>query len=424
MDGNAMYALAERLFPICRSLTGSGVRETLHILQEHMPQLTLHEVPTGTQVFDWVVPKEWNIRGGYLETEAGDRILDFADTNLHIMGYSTPVDAWMTREELLAHVYVLDDQPDVIPYVTSYYKERFGFCMTKTMRDRLPEGRYHAVIDSTLADGSLTYGELILPGETPDEILLTTYVCHPSMADNELSGPCVATALAQWLSTLSRRRYTYRILFVPETIGSIAYISRHLPQLQAHVKAGFVLTCEGDDKAFSYIPTKRGGTLADRAALNVLRSFAPDFDAYTFLQRGSDERQYNAAGVNLPVCSVCRSKYHNFPEYHTSADNLSFISPAGLQGALDVHRHILQALEYNRRYCMTCCCEPQLGKRGLYPTVSQKGSTNAVRDLMDFIAYADGTEDLIAISDRIGVPVERLIPIIDTLMQHGLLTGD
>lgn len=418
-----MYALAQRLFPICRSLTGDGVRESLRILQEHLPALTLHEVPSGTQAFDWTVPKEWNIRGGYIENEEGDRIVDFAHSNLHIMGYSLPVDAWMTRDELLQHVYVQEDQPDVIPYVTSYYKERFGFCMPKTLRDMLPDGRYHAVIDSTLADGHLTYGEWVLPGDTEDEILLTSYVCHPSMANNELSGPIVAVALAQWLQSLPRRRYTYRVLLVPETIGSIVYISSHLEHLQAHLKAGFVLTCEGDNRAFSYVPTKRGGTLADRAALNALRLHAPNFTAYTFLERGSDERQYNAAGVELPVCSVMRSKYHLFPEYHTSADDLSFISPDGLGGAFELHRHILTALEHNRRYRVTCCCEPQLGKRGLYPTVSSRCSAHAVKTLTDFIAYADGKDDLIAISDRIGVPVSVLIPIVETLMQHGLLAA-
>lgn len=426
MEGNEMYQLAIRLFPICRSLTGNGVRETLGILQEKLPEMKLYEVPSGTKAFDWTVPDEWNIRDGFIEDEQGKCVVSFQKSNLHIMGYSEPVDRVVDLEELKRHIYVQESQPEVIPYVTSYYKRRFGFCMSKNQRDNLREGRYRMYIDSTLEPGFLTYGEYILPATTIDrdgtkEILLSTYICHPSMANNELSGPCVATALACWLREQPVRRYTYRFVFVPETIGSIVYISRNLKQLKQNVIAGFVLSCLGDNRAFSYVKSRQGNTLADRVARNVLRDHASGYIAYSFLERGSDERQYNAPGVDLPVCSICRSKYGKYPEYHTSADDLSLISPEGLQGALDIYQKCLRGLEYNRKYRVNCLCEPQLGKRGLYPTVSYKGSADSVRNMMNLIAYADGKTDLIDISDVIHAPLDELIPLVDKLMKAGLL---
>lgn len=424
MNGQEMYALAQRLFPICRSLTGDGVRETLRILQEYLPALELHEVPTGTQAFDWTVPDEWNIRDGWIKNERGETVVSFTQSNLHIMGYSEPVDRVVTREELLQYVHVLEDQPTLVPYVTSYYKRRFGFCMSKQQRDALPEGRYHMYIDSTLAPGSMTYGELVIPateGEDAPELLFSTYVCHPSMANNELSGPCVATALAEWIMAQPHRRYTCRFVFAPETLGSIVYIARHLAHFKQKLEAGFVLSCVGDDRAYSYIPTRAGNTLADRAVKSAMRFHTERYTAYTFLERGSDERQYNAPGVDLPVCGICRTKYHEYEEYHTSADDLSLISPDGLQGAYNVCRAIYFACEHNARYRTACLCEPQLGKRGLYPNTSCKGSARAVKTMMDFLAYADGTLDLLAIADIIGAPCEELAPIAKTLCSAGVM---
>ncbi len=426
MTGQEAYRLAERLFPICRSITGDGVRSTLGILREYLPEIKLYEVPSGEKAFDWTVPDEWNIRDGFIADEQGNQVISFQKNNLHIMGYSIPVDRVVDMKELKQYIFVQEDQPDAIPYVTSYYKRRFGFCMSRRQRDSLPEGKYRMYIDSTLAPGSLTYGEYILPATQPSaeeksEILLSTYICHPSMANNELSGPCVAVALASWLQSLPVRRYTYRFVFIPETIGSIVYLSRNLPQLRQSIAAGFNISCVGDDRAYSYIESRYGDTLSDRIARNVLRFHAPDYMHYSFLKRGSDERQYNAPGVDLPVCSICRSKYGEYPEYHTSADDLSLISPKGLQGAIDVYCKCLQGLEYNRFFQVTCLCEPQLGKRGLYPTSSFKGSADHVRAMMDLIAYSDGKLDLIAISDKINVPIDRLIPIVDRLMDEGLL---
>ena len=422
MAGKEMYDLAVRLFPICRSITGDGFRQSLGIIREHVPEMQVFEVPSGTEVFDWTVPKEWNIRGGWIRRKDGETVIDFRDSNLHVLGYSVPIHQMVSREELLEHVYTQSEQPDWIPYVTSYYKERWGFCMSERQKQQLTDPEYEVYIDSTLADGSLTYGELIVPGETDEEVFFSTYLCHPSMANNELSGPCLMTALIRYVQSLPKRRYTYRFIIVPETIGSITYLSRNIKSMQQHVKAGFVLSCVGDDRTYSMVSTKYEDTLADRVLENVLHFHYPDYIRYSFMKRASDERQYGSAGVGLPVCAFCRSKYHEYPEYHTSADDLSLISPAGLQGSYDVMVKVINALEYNRHYQMTCPCEPQLGKRGLYPTISQKGTYAAFRAMQHFTAYADGRNDLIAISEIIGTPVDQLIPIVGKLMEHHLVT--
>lgn len=418
--GREMYDFAGKLFPIGRSLTGEGVRESLRMIREQIPELEIRSVPSGTQAFDWTVPKEWEIRQGYIEDEQGNRIIDYQRNNLHIMGYSTPVDRYVPLEELLQYIKVEEGQPDVIPYVTSYYSPRFAFCMSKNQRDALQPGTYHMVIESRLFDGVLNYGELLLPGASEKEVLLSTYICHPSMADNEVSGPVLVTWLVKWLKTLDRR-FSYRIVIVPETIGSIIYLSKNLARMKKNVIAGFVLTCVGDDRAYSYLETRKGNTLTDRVMRNVLGFTHPSYKTYSYLDRGSDERQYNAPGVDLPVCDFCRSKYGEYPEYHTSADDMTFISPEGLQGSLEVMQQVIRALEYNHYYRVTCLCEPQLGKRGLYPTVSRKGIYEEVKKMTNLIAYADGTEDLIQISSRIGVPIEELIPILDKLCGAGLL---
>lgn len=420
--GKEMHALAARMFPICRSITGNGVRETLAIIKEEILDLEIKEVPTGTPVFDWTVPKEWNISQAYIENSKGERILDFQNCNLHVLGYSVPVDCYVSKEELLQHVYVEEAQPDAIPYVTSYYKERWGFCMTKNQRDALKEDTYHCVIESSLTQGSLTYAETIIPGQTSDEILLSTYVCHPSMANNELSGPVVQTYLYKWLKEQKNLYYTYRFVFIPETIGSITYISQHMTHMKEHIKAGFLLSCVGDDRAYSYIPTRKGGTLADKVALKILQDKHPEFIRYTFLDRGSDERQYNAPGVDIPVCGICRSKYGVYPEYHTSLDDMNLITPSGLQGSFDLMTDILMLLEYNHFYKIEVFCEPQLGKRGLQSTISQKGTYDGVLTLRDLIAYSDGETDLIDISEIIKVPVEVLYPLVDKLLEQGLLS--
>jgi len=421
--GDEMYALCTELFPICRSITGNGVRQTLQILRDIVPKMTLHEVPSGTQVFDWTVPKEWNIRDAWIKNSKNEKILDFQKTNLHVMGYSLPVDKKVTLAELLPLIHTQPDQPDAIPYVTSYYKERYGFCMTQNQKDALPEDTYHIYIDSELKIGSLMYGEILIPSTegNEDEIFLSTYVCHPSMANNELSGPAVTIYLAKWLLGKKHRRYNYRIIFIPETIGAITYLSQYLPEMKRRIRAGFNISCVGDDRTYSYVASRYGDTLADKVAKNVLSFRYPEYKRYSFLQRGSDERQYNAPGVDLPVCAVCRSKYSEYPEYHTSKDDMGLISPSGLQGAYEVYCEIIEAIEHNYIYEIQCLCEPQLGKRGLYPTISQKGSYDDIKSMMNFIAYADGSNDLVDISNRIHTPVKQLIPIAEKLSENHLI---
>ena len=421
--GEEMYALADRLFPIGRSLTGEGVRESLRILQEVMPGLKIKEVPCGTQVFDWTVPQEWEIEDAYIEDEQGNRIIDYKVNNLHVMGYSVPVDKYVDLDELLTYIRVEETQPDVIPYVTSYYSRRFGFCMSKNQRDSLKPGKYHCVIKSRHFDGVLNYGELLIPGKSEKEVLISTYICHPSMANNELSGPVLTAALTKWIRQ-KERNLSYRIVIVPETIGSIAYLSRNLEQMKKNTIAGFVLTCVGDDRTYTYLESRNGDTLADKVLKNALEQLHPGYDFYSYLERGSDERQYNAPGVDLPVVDFCRSKYGEFPEYHTSADNMDLISPKGLAGSYQVMRQVLNALEYNGYYKVTCLCEPQLGKRGLYPTESRKGIYAEVKKITNLIAYSDGKRDLIEISDKIHVPVEEMIPTLEKLLENGLLVKE
>ncbi|HSH01831.1 MAG TPA: DUF4910 domain-containing protein [Anaerolineae bacterium] len=417
--GESIYELASRLFPICRSLTGEGVRETLRILQEKIDDLEVFAVPSGTQVFDWMVPPEWNIRDAYILDPEGNKIVDFQDSNLHVVGYSVPVDEVLSLAELEKHLYSLPDQPDAIPYITSYYKERWGFCLTHNQRQSLQEGDYRVVIDSDLEPGVLNYGEVLIPGEVEEEIFLSTYICHPSMGNNELSGPTVTTFLVKWLQS-QPRKYSYRIVFIPETIGSITYLSRNLAVMKERIIAGFNVTCVGDNRAYSFLPSRQEDSLADKIGVHVLKHMHPDFVRYSYLQRGSDERQYCSPGVDLPVASVMRTKYGMYPEYHTSLDNLDLIEPAGLEGAYDVLRMCLECLEGNETVKVTVFGEPQLGKRGLYPTISTKESGALVREMMNLIAYADGTRDLLGIAEKIGVPMWRLRPTVDRMLEEGL----
>jgi len=418
--GEQMYGWATDLFPIMRSLTGPGVRQTLDYLKELLPGLETRSVPTGTRVFDWVVPDEWTFRAAYIEDEQGNRIIDAARCNLHVVNYSEPVDKWIYLSELQEYLYSQPDTPDVIPYVTSYYKRRWGFCLSQKQRDALLPGRYHVVIDADLKPGVMNFGELILPGRDQTEVLISTYVCHPSMANNELSGPVLATALARWLSGLDRK-HTYRILFLVETLGAIAYLSEHWRQMKANTIAGFVLSCVGDDRCYSFLPSRKGNTLADRAARHALTHHAGQYKEYHFLKRGSDERQYCTPPIDLPVALMMRSKFGDYPEYHTSADDLSMISPQGLEGSFRLYTKCLTILEGNSYFRATLPCEPQMGRRGLYPTISTRDSYLEVQDMVDVLAYADGTMDLIDLAEAIGHDAEAVLRIAAPLIREGLL---
>ena len=422
MIGNQMHNLCKELFPINRSLSGDGVRETLKILQRENPELEIHSIKSKTEVFDWTVPDEWNCKEAYIITPNGERICDYNVNNLHIVQYSTPQELELELEELQEYLYSQPELPTAIPYVTSYYKPRWGFCISHKTRKNLKPGKYKVVIKSELKKGVLNYADLVIPGESEDEIFFSTYICHPSMANNELSGPVLATFLAKYLKSLEKRRYTYRFVFAPETIGSLIYLSKHLDHLKKRVKAGFILTCVGDDKNYSYLSSRYANTLADKVARNVLKYEVGAFKEYSFLKKGSDERQYCAPGVDLPVCSVMRTKYAEFPEYHTSLDNLELITPKGLQGSFDVYTKMIDILENNFYFKTTTIGEPQLGKRGLYPSMTTNHTDYTEAFLFkNVLAYADGTNDLIDIANIINVSAYALIPIVQKLKKYELV---
>jgi aminopeptidase-like protein len=416
-----MHGLATRLWPLNRSITGDGVRETLAILQEHLPALTINEVPSGTGVFDWQVPDEWTIRSAVLTGPNGEVVADFAQNNLHVVGYSVPVDGEFTLDEIQPHLHSIVDQPTAIPYVTSYYNRTWGFCLADDVRRQLPPGTYRAHIDSDIAPGSLTYGELIIPGDSTDEVFISTYICHPSMANNELSGPVVTTALALHLMSLPNRHYTYRIAFVPETIGAITYAALHLSDLQRNVVAAFNLSCIGDDRAYTYLASRLGNLRIDRIAKRVLRD-RPNVVEYSYLARGSDERHYGAPGVDLPIISLMRSRYADYPEYHTSLDDLvNVVTPTGLQGGFDIVRECLDVLENEPVLVATQLGEPQLGRRGLYHQIMGKTVANEIMLRTDILAYADGQHGISDMVELFNVPADTLRVLIDELKAHDLV---
>jgi aminopeptidase-like protein len=420
--GDDMHAFAAKLFPICRSITGNGVRETLAIIKRDIiSDLAIHEVPSGTKCFDWEVPDEWNIRDAWLKGPAGDNVANFRDNNLHVVGYSVPIDERMPLARLRPHLHSNPEMPDAIPYVTSYYERRWGFCLRHAERSRLVDGEYHAFIDSTLEPGHLTYADLLIPGQSDREVLISTYVCHPSMANNELSGPVVAAFLARWIAGLPSRRLSYRFVFAPETIGAIVYLSRNLEHLKRHTVAGFNLTCIGDDRGYSYVSTRNGATLADRTVQHVMTHVAPAHIKYGWMDRGSDERQYGWPGVDLPVVAVMRSKFGAYPEYHTSLDDLSVVTPTGLAGGLAVLQRCIEALEANVVYRTPFLCEPQIGRRGLYRTLGVGSTGEAAQMRLDIMSCADGEHDLLQIADAIGRPVWDLLPYVRELVAHDLL---
>ncbi|MFT5814790.1 MAG: aminopeptidase-like protein [Psychroserpens sp.] len=420
--GLKMHDLCKELFPINRSITGRGVRDTLSILKRDLPDLNINEVESGTAVFDWTVPEEWNVTEAYIENKNSEKIIDFSVNNLHLVGYSTPVDEYLTLDELNENLYSLPEQPDAIPYITSYYSKRWGFCLTHNQKQKLEEGTYHVVINSELKPGILNFGELIIPGVSDKEIFLSTYICHPSMANNELSGPVVTAELARWIKDNTDRYYTYRIVFIPETIGSITYLSKNIDTLKSKVIAGFNVSCIGDDRCYSYLPSRAGNTLSDKAAMKALDYIEPDYKRYTWLDRGSDERQYCAPGVDLPIASIMRSKYGEYPEYHTSLDDLNVVTPSGLEGGFNALKKAIEIIELNQYVKVNVFCEPQLGKRGLYPTLSTKNTGDMVRAMMNLITYCDGKRSILEISDLINEDFYELVGIVKQLSYNGLVS--
>jgi len=419
-----MYGLAEELFPIPRSITGNGVRQTLSIIKRELPLLHIKEIKSGKKAFDWTVPFEWNCNDAYIVTPEGNKIAQFLKNNLHLVGYSVPVNREMSLNELEDHLYSLPNLENAIPYVTSYYEKNWGFCITHKERESLVDGQYKVVIDSTLKNGSLTYGEIIIPSDSGSEkeVFISTYICHPSMANNEISGPVVTINLVKHILKNKNRRYKYRIVFIPETIGSIAYLSIHHSKMKKNIIAGFNITCVGDDKEYSYIPTISGDTLSDEALKHILKHNVDNYKTYTYLDRGSDERQYNSPGIDLPVACFCRSKYGEYPEYHTSLDNLELLSPKSLHDSYDILKKTIICIENNIVLKSKILCEPNLGKRGLYSNISRVNSRDTIsKNILDIISYCNGTRTLLEIANIINISMLEIKKIVELMISNELV---
>jgi aminopeptidase-like protein len=417
--GDDLHSFAAELYPICRSITGNGIRQTLEKIGERI-RLDVSEVPSGTAVFDWTVPKEWNIRDAWIKDAQGRRIVDFHEHNLHVVNYSVPVLRRLSLGELRPHLHTLPDRPNWIPYRTSYYKEDWGFCLTHNQLAALEESEYEVCIDASLEDGSLSYGECFLPGKSTEEVLISVHACHPSLANDNLSGVTIATALAQMLGHRDHH-YSYRFLFIPGTIGAITWLSRN-QEAAAQVRHGLVLTCIGDAGGFHYKKSRRGDAEIDRAMAHVLRHSGETFEVLEFSPYGYDERQYCSPGFNLPVGCLMRSVWGSFPEYHTSADNLDFIQPKQLARSYALCASAIDALENNRTYLnQNPFCEPQLGRRGLYRSTGGESIDQQIHARLWVLNLSDGEHSLLDIAERAGLPFAAIQNAAEILRENGLL---
>ncbi|MFE1750509.1 DUF4910 domain-containing protein [Streptomyces anandii] len=431
--GEEMYALVERLYPLCRSITGDGVRATLRIVDEYIP-LHVHEVPTGTQVLDWTVPQEWNVRDAYIADGTGRRVVDFAASSLHVLGYSVPVSATMPLAELRAHLHTLPEHPSWVPYRTSYYKPEWGFCLAQETLDAMPDGEYEVRIDSTLADGHLTYAEHVVQGQVPDEVIVSCHVCHPSLANDNLAGIAVAVFLARELAERDPY-YTYRFVFAPGTIGAITWLARNRervngasparaePRARGRVRHGLVLACAGDPGQLTYKRSRRGDAEIDQVLRHVLTASERPHRVVEFTPYGYDERQYCSPGFDLGVGSLTRTPYAGYPEYHTSADDLDFVSPDAMADTLAVCREAFAVLDRNRRYVnLSPYGEPQLGRRGLYDALGGRSDTKQAQMAMLWVlSLSDGEHSLLDVAERSGLPFDTVADAAGALHGAGLL---
>lgn len=417
--GPAIHALVRELYPICRSITGDGFRQTLARVGKEIP-LEVHEVSSGTKVFDWTVPREWNIRDAYVKNSRGDRVIDFHRHNLHVVNYSVPVQGKMSLAQLRPHLHTLPDQPDLIPYRTSYYQETWGFCLPHRQLERMPEDEYEVCIDSTLQDGHLTYGEFLVKGASAEEVLISCHACHPSLCNDNLSGVTVATFLARHLAQVPLR-YSYRFLFIPGTIGSITWLSLNEDRARA-IRHGLVLTCIGDRDNFTYKKSRRGNAEVDLAVGHILKHSRRDYTTVEFSPYGYDERQYCSPGFNLAVGCLMRSPHGEFPEYHTSADNLDFVDPAALADSFATILSVFEVLEHNRTYLsLNPKCEPQLGTRGLYSVMGGTNIRQLEMAMLWVLNLSDGSFSLLDIAERSGLAFDTINDAADMLLRHDLL---
>ena len=441
--GKEIYELIQELFPICRSITGDGVRQTLKIIQKHIP-LKIYEVPTGTKVFDWEVPKEWNILDAYIKNSKGEKIVDFKKSNLHVLNYSIPIHKKISLTELKEHIFTLPEHPDWIPYRTSYYEENWGFCITHNQFQNLRDEQYEVCIESSLIQGSLTYGEIFLEGKIKDEVLLSCYVCHPSMCNDNLSGVSLLTYLAREISKVNHN-LSYRFLFIPETIGAITWLSKNEKKIN-NIKHGLVATCVGDSGKMTYKKTRNGNNIIDKIVTNVLTESKEPFEIVDFFPTGSDERQFCSPGFNLPIGSLMRTIYDKFEEYHTSADNLNYVNSKSLENSFEKYLKIIKQLEeikveekesnqknvknkiiiksdeeifYNN---LNPKCEPQLGKRGLYNMIgAQKNSIQNMLPIFWVLNLSDGTNSISDIVKKSNLEIQDIKNAINILIKNNLL---
>jgi aminopeptidase-like protein len=413
----------DKLWSLNRSITGNGLRQSFKILNELM-DLNLYEVPTGTKVFDWEIPKEWNVNEAYIITPDGEKIANFTENNLHLLGYSIPVRLKLNLSELKKHIFSIEYLPDAIPYLTSYYNETWGFCISHNQLISLKDGIYEVIIDSELREGSLTIADAVLKGKSDQEILISTYLCHPSMANNELSGPLVTALLYSKIKAITNRFYTYRFVIVPETIGSIAYLHRNKEYLIQHVYAGFVVTCIGDENKFTYKKSRKGNTITDQITTHILKHYAPQYHTVLdYIPIGSDERQYCSPGFNFPVGSLMRTMYGCYEEYHTSLDNKNFISFEAMEESVNMYYRIMEAFELNHKYINTNpFCEPRLGSRNLYPKIGLKDKKDiTLRKILYLLNYSDGEFSLLDIANKFNCSILELKEELKVLLDEGLL---
>ncbi len=417
-----LFEHVKKLFPICRSITGKGTRKTLEYFEKYHPEYKRIKIKSGKKVFDWEIPLEWNIEDAYIEhIDSGNRYAEFKKSNLHIVGYSIPINKVIDFKNLYPRLHSLPEQPNVIPYITSYYKPYWGFCLTENEKKDLPLGKYKVVIRSSLKKGFLDLSHAILKGETKSEIFISSYVCHPSMANNELSGPVVLNRLLDYIKLrYPNRRFTYRFTLLPETIGSIAYMSKYLKDMKKNIICGFNLTCVGDTRGYSYIQSPCGDTIADKALKAALINIE-NVKVYSFLHRGSDERQFCSPNADLPLCTFSRTKFLDYPEYHTSADNLDLINEEGLMGSFEIIKNIIDAFEIGLYPHVLTVGEPQLGKRGLYPHLSEKVKNKPSQNILDLIAYCNGRNSLFEIADFIKIPLKDVCKVCQLLLDNHLI---
>jgi aminopeptidase-like protein len=415
-----LFKFIEKVWRYMRSITGDGVRLTLKDAKDLIPELEIYEIPTGTKIWDWTVPQEWIFRGAKILNSKGGVVLDSDHNNLHVLNYSAPVNKKLKLEELQKHLFSLPEYPGAIPYRTSYYEKNWGFCIQHEARKKLLPDDYQVTIDSEFIDGSMTFGQVYIPGKVKNEILFSTYICHPMMANNELSGPAIALGLSSYLKSLNNY-YSYRILFYPETIGSLYFLSRNLEHLKMNLIAGYVLTCLGDDLTWNFMPSRTGITLADKIAKRVLERLKIKYTHNSFLMRGSDERQYCSPNIDLPVCSVMRSKYGSYPEYHTSKDNLNFISTNGLHESLYFYTKIIDEFESNRIPKLKIYGEPMLSRRNLRKTLGGGKLSSDEKLISNVIAYSDGDHDLTEMSKLFETSVDSISEIVKLLEKHKII---